>query len=106
MGSLSNATVADTLAEVEVVYLDRGFSTWWNANKRHKENGDTAAMCGYFWVRGNDEAGPFRSRSAAIRDAYYRFVLQREAPMTGHQALTGVEPVRATRQRRHIRLVA
>jgi hypothetical protein len=66
---------------VRVVYLDQRTSKWWNSRRRAD---DTVTFCGYYWTRRDEEGGPFRSRSAALRDAYYRFVLQREVPHVSH----------------------
>ncbi len=88
MASLKDAVVARTLDKVRVVYLDRATSKWWNERRRAD---DTAAFCGWFWVNGKKEAGPFKTRSAALRDAYYVFVLQREPPSIGHSMLPGFQ---------------
>jgi hypothetical protein len=77
LSALKDTVIDGTLEKVRVVYLDRDTAKWWN-QRRDKQ--DTAMFCGYYWIRGSDEAGPFRTRSAAIRDAYYRFVLNREPP--------------------------
>lgn len=82
MTALKNAVVEATSREVRVVYLDRDTAKWWNMRRK---SDDTATFCGWYWVRGDEEAGPFRTRSSALRDAYYRFVLQRELPAVGHQ---------------------
>lgn len=84
MAALKAQVVADTLAEVQIVYLDRATTKWWNARRRPA---DTAAFTGWFWIRGAEEAGPFKTRSAAIRAAYYMHVLSREVPHVGHAAI-------------------
>jgi hypothetical protein len=84
MAMLKDAVIADTLSAVRIVYLDQATTKWWNAKRDRDE---PIAFCGWFWVKGGDEAGPFRTRSAAIRAAYYQHVLNREQPRNGHQAL-------------------
>lgn len=77
MSALKDSVIEDTLDKVSVRYLDRETSKWWNARRQDE---DVAVFCGYYWICGSDEAGPFRTRSSAIRDAYYRFVALRELP--------------------------
>lgn len=67
---------------VRLVRVDREAAKWWNMRRK---SDDTPVFCGWYWVRGHEEAGPFGTRSAAIRDAYYRFVLKREVPAVGHR---------------------
>lgn len=87
MTALRKSVVASTERHVRVVYLDRSTSKWWN---QRRQVDDTAVFCGWYWIKGREEAGPYRSRSAAYRDAYYRFVLEREQPNVGHSAAFGV----------------
>lgn len=89
MTALKKSVVESTRAKVEVVYVDRDTSRWWNSRRRPE---DTAVFCGWYWIedRTREEAGPFRSRSAAYRDAYYRLVLKRELPSVGQSQLHGV----------------
>lgn len=87
MTALADKVVADTLGKVQVVYLDRETSKWWNGRRK---GDDTAVFCGWFWVKGSEEAGPFKTRSSAIRDAYYTFILKRELPSVGHSMVEGM----------------
>lgn len=77
MPSLKKDLVRDVLQEVRIVYLNKEISRWWN-NKRSDE--DTPVFCGFFWIHGTQEGGPFRTRSAAIRDAHYQFIANRRLP--------------------------
>lgn len=81
MPALKKSVITDTLNEVKVHYLDKHVSRWWNAQRSAE---DTAVFCGWYWVRGGQEAGPFRTRSAALRDAYYEFVLSQAQPKIWH----------------------
>lgn len=83
MSSLSDAVMTDTLEHVRLVYVHRTDAKWHN---KHKDKGEPAVFCGWYWVRKHAEAGPFKSRSAAARDAWYRYVAKRDAPMTTHPA--------------------
>lgn len=96
MTALKASVVKSTFEKVQVVYLDRETSKWWNARRRPD---DTTVFCGWYWINGEEEAGPFKSRSAAVRDAYYRFVLHREIPNVGHSALYGVPRERKQRRK-------
>ena len=86
MTALRKSVIESTEAKVKIVYVDRETSKWWNTRRRPD---DTVVFCGWYWIRGTEEAGPFRSRSAAYRDAYYRHVLRREPPSVGHSQLEG-----------------
>ncbi len=77
MTALKKDVITDTLAEVRVVYLNREISRWWNARKAPE---DVVTFCGWYWIRGSQESGPFRTRSAALRDAYYAHVLHENLP--------------------------
>jgi hypothetical protein len=99
MTALRRKVVEATMEQVEVVYLSRETSKWWNARRRPE---DCATFCGYYWIRKREEMGPFKSRSACVRDAYYRFVLQRELPSVGHSQLVGVEHAKVVRIRRKV----
>jgi hypothetical protein len=99
MTALRRKVVEATMDQVEVVYLSRETSKWWNARRRPE---DTATFCGYYWIRNREEMGPFRSRSACVRDAYYKFVLQRELPSVGRSQLLGVEQTKVVKIRRKV----
>lgn len=81
MTALKAKVIEDTAAQVRIVLVDRQVTKWWN---QRRGPDDTVQFCGWYWVRGNEEDGPFRSRSACIRDAYYKFVLRRDMPSVGH----------------------
>lgn len=100
MTTLRLSVLQSTLDRVQIVRVDRETTKWWNQRRRPE---DTVIFCGWYWVRGREEAGPFGTRSAAIRDAYYRFVLRREMPGVGHRVAypTEAEP-RNTRKIRRV----
>jgi hypothetical protein len=91
MTALRRSVISSAEQLVQIVYLDRSTSKWWNQRRRPD---DTATFCGWYWIRGRDEMGPFRSRSSCVRDAYYRFVLKRELPSVGHSLLQGVTKIK------------
>jgi hypothetical protein len=81
MTALRTKVVEATAKQVRIVFVGRETAKWWN-HRRGPD--DTVQFCGWYWVHGMEEAGPFRSRSSCIRDAYYKFVLQRDMPQVGH----------------------
>lgn len=58
-------------AGVEVFQCDRTIAKMWNGWRRQ---GDPIFYSGWYWVKGWTEAGPFKTKSAAIRDAHTRVV--------------------------------
>lgn len=74
---LSNSLVnAVEEAKIRVFYVSFQATRLW-ASERDKD--EPLVFSGYYWALGPREAGPFRSMSAAYRDAYYR-VVRRTAP--------------------------
>ena len=67
-------------AGVTVYYADRRVTTVWN---KGRDNGDPAHFGGWYWNRSKgrqvletDTSGPFKSQSAAVRDAYMKLQLR------------------------------
>jgi hypothetical protein len=83
MGVLTEKVLERTLRKVHVVYVGREDSKAWNARRK---TGEVAVLCGHYWYRGDAEFGPFKSYSAAVRDAYYQAVLGREPPRVNDRA--------------------
>lgn len=81
MGILTNA-VRETLrhAEAEVFFVPREATKWWNAQRARKDD-EVALLGGWYWSFGLQEAGPFRTQTAAWRDVYYRRILGRAPPV-------------------------
>lgn len=82
--ALKREIVTATHAHVRLAYVDRQVASAWNKTRQPY---DTQAFCGWFWIThrrlsagGRQEGGPFPTRSAAMRDAYYRFVRKTGAP--------------------------
>lgn len=96
MTSLRHNVVEEVASRVRIVRVTREQTKWWN-QRRQKE--DTVVFCGFYWVRDDEEAGPFGTRSAAIRDAYYKFILKRDAPAVGHALAYPVSVARMKRRR-------
>lgn len=67
-------------AGVDVYYADRRITRLWN---KERGEGQPVFFGGWYWVRNQkgkvvawDEDGPFRSESAAVRDAYTKLQLR------------------------------
>jgi hypothetical protein len=80
---LRNSLIADVQRSVRVFYLSRPIARYWNDRR---EAGQPGVFCGWYWCVASREAGPFKSRSAAHRDAWYQVVLEREAPAVHNTA--------------------
>jgi len=61
---------------VRVFYLSHAACRLWAVER---DKGEPLVFSGWYWSLGNREAGPFKSRSAAWRDAWYRLA-RRKAP--------------------------
>lgn len=79
---LSKDVIESTEAHVRVVYVDMALVAFWN---QKREAGEPRLFTGFYWLNGAAEAGPFRSRSAAYRDAWYHQVVKREPPSINTQ---------------------
>lgn len=72
-------TASRVLGIASVGYVDREIATFWN---KRKHGDDIRTFTGWYWVGRHRSNGPFKTRSAAIRDAYYNLVLNIEPPIT------------------------
>lgn len=84
---LSNEVQADLRkARVEVYYLSRAATIWWNS-QRDPTKHTVAMFGGYYVVHDNDQFGPYKSPSAGLRDVYYRRVRKIEPPLMDRREL-------------------
>jgi hypothetical protein len=67
-------------ARVDVSFVNRDTTRWWN---ERRGQGELRYFTGWYWVRKDarnridgDQNGPFHSMSAAVRDAYTRLQLR------------------------------
>lgn len=95
MTKLSREVTRLVTERVRLVYITGDIAQWWN---HRREPDEPITFSGHYWVDGLKEAGPFKSKSAAIRDAYYTVVMRIDVPAVGAQ----VRPV-ASRGRRGAR---
>jgi hypothetical protein len=101
--SLINTAIKAELQKhrVEVFFVSRHVTKWWNARRQDPKT-EIALLGGYYWCFGNEEVGPFRSPSAALRDAYYRRILKQSPPLMSKDEVTSAldEIERATQNER------
>lgn len=71
MTSLTEEVVSKTTRRASFTYLDRSVAVAWNKERKF---GEPVVFCGWYWRHGTTEAGPFNTKSAAIRDAWYHLV--------------------------------
>lgn len=64
-------------ADVKVFYVSFAATRTWAAER---DKGEPLVFSGYYWGLGPRESGPFRSMSAAYRDAYFRVVRHKAPP--------------------------
>lgn len=74
-------------ARVNFTYANRATIKIWNSMK---PAGEPPIFCGWYWMHGTNEGGPFNTESACMRDAWYRVCLKRAPPMLYHAG--GVVP--------------
>jgi hypothetical protein len=68
---------------VETFEASRVTTVWWN---RHRSTREPRFFCGWYWYTKKDTTtinGPFKTRSAAIRDAYVRGVMRANQMIDG-----------------------
>jgi hypothetical protein len=73
-----------------VFFVSGRVKVWWNARRKDPKT-EAALLSGWYWSLGNEERGPFRSRSAAERDVYYRTVLRSRPPVPDSSTLREAE---------------
>lgn len=81
---LPNALIADVEDTVTVFYLPYATTRYWAENRA---KGEPLVFSGWYWAKGPREAGPFKSRSAAYRDAWFHMVQRRTPPLLHADAL-------------------
>jgi hypothetical protein len=79
---LSNSLLDEARAlEVRVFYLSYAACRRW---AEHRDKGEPLVFSGWYWTHGKREAGPFKSQSAAWRDAWYLLGRHRAPLLTAH----------------------
>ena len=63
-----------------------------------RERGTPMVFSGWYWARGTQEGGPFKSQSSAYRDAWYELISNARAPALHKAAASEIR--RQERQRR------
>lgn len=83
--SFITSSVKEQLAaeRADVFFVSGKATKWWNAQREDKKT-EIALLGGWYWALAGEEAGPFRTPSAAWRDVYYRRLLE-QAPPSMHK---------------------
>lgn len=80
MAFYSDATISEIEERARVFYIDQTLTRGWNENRRGNE---LRLVTGWTWSerggQGRSRTG-FKTRSAAMRDAYYILIQHREQP--------------------------
>jgi hypothetical protein len=85
-------------ARVHWMYADRATVKIWNSMKPIN---DPPIFCGWYWMHGSTEGGPFRCESACMRDAWYRAVKKIQPPSLFHAGGTMLHRTLPTSQLKH-----
>ena len=93
---LSREIVEDVTDAVKVFYVDFAATRYW-AEKRAK--GEPLVFTGWYWALGGREGGPFKSKSACYRDAWYR-VCNKQSPPALRQKASSFEHRKHQRENR------
>jgi hypothetical protein len=75
---------------VDVFFVSGAATKWWNAKRKDKKT-EICLLGGWYWTLGTEEAGPFRTPSAAWRDVYYRRVINQKPPVMNQRDLAKAE---------------
>jgi hypothetical protein len=93
---LSDAVLNEVRAlEARVFYLSYAACRRWAENR---DKGEPLVFSGWYWTLGKREAGPFKSRSAAWRDAWYQLGRHKAPLLTAHNDDFEREIARQVRQ--------
>lgn len=98
---LPNAIIEDVEDAVAVFYVDYATTRIWAENR---DKGEPLVFSGWYWAKGPREGGPFKSRSACYRDAWYRLVQRRTPPVLHAKAVEAERKsnVKANRERKKV----
>jgi hypothetical protein len=75
---LPDAIIGDVEDRVTVFYVTYAATRYWAENR---DKGEPLVFSGWYWAQGPVEGGPFKSRSACYRDAWFRVVQKRTPPV-------------------------
>jgi hypothetical protein len=74
---LPNAIIKDVDDGVTVFYVNYATTRYW---AEHRAKGEPLVFTGWYWAEGAREGGPFKSKSACYRDAWFRAVRHKQPP--------------------------
>src|SRR6185437_10537355 len=96
---LPNRIRDDVEDDCEVFYVTRDIAAFWNDNR---VKGDPLVFTGWYWAKDAREGGPFKSKSACYRDAWFRVVCERARPVL-HADTVRIERRNSRRENRERR---
>lgn len=74
---LPDKIVAEVTDAVRAFYVDWSTCRYWNANRA---KGEPIIFSGWYYSASGREHGPFKSKSACFRDAWFRVVCKQPPP--------------------------
>lgn len=94
MAFFTDAVAAEIKRVARVYYMDRTRARIWNDKRKGEE---LRSLTGFYWVSRIDSQhrSGFKTRSAAMRDAYYVLLEGREAPSAAASTAPKLRVVRA-----------
>jgi hypothetical protein len=98
---LPDKIIADVDDAVQVFYLPYSTCRYWAENRAP---GEPLVFSGWYWAQGSREAGPFKSRSACFRDAWYRAVTHKRPPVLHADSVKAEQELRERALAKVVRL--
>jgi hypothetical protein len=80
---LPKLIINEVETNVTVFYVNYATTRYWAENRA---KGEPLVFSGWYWAVGPREGGPFKSRSACYRDAWFRIVQRRTPPVLHAEA--------------------
>jgi hypothetical protein len=93
---LPNAIIKDVDEGVAVFYVPFSTCRYW---AEHRAPGEPLVFSGWYWAEGAREGGPFKSKSACYRDAWYRAVRHKQPPKLRADALNAEREIEEARNK-------
>lgn len=89
---LPNKLIADVDEDVKVFYLTYAVCRYW---AEHRAKDEPLVFSGWYWAQGGREGGPFKSKSACYRDAWFRAVRHKQPPKLHANAIEAEREIEA-----------
>ena len=89
---LPNAIIKDVDEGVTVFYLNYATTRYW---AEHRAKDEPLVFSGWYWAQGSREGGPFKSKSACYRDAWFRAVRHKQPPKLHADSIVAEREIKA-----------